>query len=424
MTLARSPAPSRSRSRVNPDRAAKGKSRQAFLQDVPAVQTPSPALGPAPPATPVGHSMHSHIEQSQISSGREASAVVQSRPQSADSSSDDFADATLIRDRGRPRGRNSTLQDPTLLKILTLLTKKIIDTPSPKPSASTAFKTPAMKAPDPYDGSTYKLRNFIQSCQLIFHNDEQMFSHDKKKVLYATSFLTGKAGKWIEPYLSQLDNEDPNYLLNSWSLFESQLFTLFGDPNEIRKAEQDLDHLRMKDQALASSYITDFRTLTTRISDWGERALMFHFRKRLPSRFLHQLAVHQAPLDSLQDLMKETLDYDICYHERSKEKKIIQGGTSSSKEKTENSNSSSTKKKKKSKNEHKDKKKSNSQASKTSKAEILNKDGTLKEEEKERRIKEGLCSYCSGKHKFEDFPKAKVKNFTSNPHSSAKPKNP
>ena len=188
MILARSPAPSRSRSRVNPDFAAKGKSRQAFLQDVPAVQTPPPALGPAPPATPIGHSMHSHIEQIQTSSGREASAVVHSRPQSADSSNDDCADATLVCDCGRPRGRNSTLQDPTLLKILTLLTKKIIDTPSPKPSASTALKTPAMKAPDPYDGYTYKLRNFIQSCQLFFHNDEQMFSHDKKKVLYATLF--------------------------------------------------------------------------------------------------------------------------------------------------------------------------------------------------------------------------------------------
>ncbi|MBW0585232.1 hypothetical protein O181_124947 [Austropuccinia psidii MF-1] len=100
-----------------------------------------------------------------------------------------------------------------------------------------------MKAPDSFDGTqAHKLRGFIQSCQLIFHNDQANFFSDRKKVLYSTSFLTGRAGKWIEPYLSNISNEDPSYLLNNWPLFESQLFTLFGDPNEVRKAEEELDN--------------------------------------------------------------------------------------------------------------------------------------------------------------------------------------
>ena len=132
--------------------------------------------------------------------------------------------------------------------------------------------------------------------------------------------MEGKAGQWIEPYLTQLDNEDPAYLLNSWTLLKAQLYTLFGDPNEVRKAEQDLDALRMKDGGHVSSYISDFRSLTAKISGWGDRALMHHFRKGLPSRILDQLAVHMTPVDTLQDLMKAALDYDIRYHERSKEK--------------------------------------------------------------------------------------------------------
>ncbi|MBW0538445.1 hypothetical protein O181_078160 [Austropuccinia psidii MF-1] len=55
------------------------------------------------------------------------------------------------------------------------------------------------------------------------------------------------AGKWIEPHLSHISNADPSCLLNSWKLFETQLFTLFGDLNEVRKAEQELDNLRMKE---------------------------------------------------------------------------------------------------------------------------------------------------------------------------------
>ncbi|MBW0539301.1 hypothetical protein O181_079016 [Austropuccinia psidii MF-1] len=101
------------------------------------------------------------------------------------------------------------------------------------------FKTPSMKTPASLDGTqAHKLRVFIQSCQFIFHNDPENFFSYRKKALYSTLFLTGRAGKWISPYFSNISNEDPSYLLNSWKLFVTQLFTLFADPNEVRKAEK------------------------------------------------------------------------------------------------------------------------------------------------------------------------------------------
>ncbi|MBW0571135.1 hypothetical protein O181_110850, partial [Austropuccinia psidii MF-1] len=87
-------------------------------------------------------------------------------------------------------------------------------------SKAPALKTPSMKAPDSFDGTqSHKLGGFIQSCQLIFHNDTANFLSERKKVLYSTSFLTGGAGKWIEPYLSNISNKYPSYLLNNWKLF-------------------------------------------------------------------------------------------------------------------------------------------------------------------------------------------------------------
>ncbi|MBW0490485.1 hypothetical protein O181_030200 [Austropuccinia psidii MF-1] len=84
-------------------------------------------------------------------------------------------------------------------------------------SKAPAFKTPSMKAPDYFDGTqAQKLTGFIQSCQLIFHNDPENFFTDRKKALYSTTFLTGRDGKWIDPYLSNISNEDPSYLLNNW----------------------------------------------------------------------------------------------------------------------------------------------------------------------------------------------------------------
>ncbi|MBW0554881.1 hypothetical protein O181_094596 [Austropuccinia psidii MF-1] len=91
---------------------------------------------------------------------------------------------------------------------------------SSEASRPPAFKTPSMEAPEYFDGTQpFKVRSFIQSCQFIFHNDLANFSQDRNKVLYATSFLIGRAEKWIEPYLANLTNQDPNYLLNSWNLF-------------------------------------------------------------------------------------------------------------------------------------------------------------------------------------------------------------
>ncbi|MBW0538710.1 hypothetical protein O181_078425 [Austropuccinia psidii MF-1] len=131
--------------------------------------------------------------------------------------------------------------EPNFLKMIKQMTQfmgQLTHAVSPRAnSKSAAFKTPSMKAPDSFDGTqAHQLRGFIQSCQLIFHTDPANFSSDRKQVLYSTSFLTGRAGKWIEPYLSNISNEDYCYLLNNWQLFETHFFTLFGDPNEVRKA--------------------------------------------------------------------------------------------------------------------------------------------------------------------------------------------
>ncbi|MBW0501178.1 hypothetical protein O181_040893 [Austropuccinia psidii MF-1] len=295
--------------------------------------------------------------------------------------------------------------DPSLLKMMEQMTQfrgQLTQAVAPRDnSKAPAFKTPSMKAPDSFDGTqAHKLRGFIQSCQLIFHNDPANFFSDRKKVLYSTSFLTGRAGKWIEPYLSNISNEDPSYLLNNWPFFESQLLTLFGDPNEVRKVEQELDNLRMKESGHVSLYIADFRSLMSRIGDWGERAYIHVYRRGLASRLLDQLASHPGNFDTLQELMDVTLELDTRYHERQKEK----GGNQEKKPPVTGSNQSRPPQNSSSKRPHqkKNKKGKQFQSSKDKPhAALLNKDNKLIGSEKERRIKDGLCTYCGGKHPIE-----------------------
>ncbi|MBW0568260.1 hypothetical protein O181_107975 [Austropuccinia psidii MF-1] len=312
-----------------------------------------------------------------------------------------------------PQGSNLALSnqplvsqtEPSLLKMMGQMTQfmgKLTQVVSLRDNyKAPAFKTPSIKALDSFDGiQAHKLRGFIQSLQLIFHNDPANFFSDRKEFLYSTSFLTGKAGKWIEPYLSNISNEDPSYLLNNLQLFETQLFTLFGDLNEIRKAEQELDNLRMKESCHVSLYISDFRSLMSRIGDLGERAYIYVYRRGLTSRLLDQLASHPGTFDTIQELMDVTLELDTRYHERQNKK----GGNKEKKPPAIGSNQSRPPQNSSSKRPHqkKNKKGKKFQSSKDKPcAALLNKDNKLIGSEKERRIKEGFCTYCGGRHPIE-----------------------
>ncbi|MBW0529204.1 hypothetical protein O181_068919 [Austropuccinia psidii MF-1] len=203
-----------------------------------------------------------------------------------------------------------------------------------------------MKAPDSLDGTqARKLRGFIQSSQLTFHYDPEKPFSDRNKS-----------------------------------------FTLFGYLNEVRKAEQELDNLRMKESGHVSLYIADFQSLRSIIGDWEECSYIHVYRRRLESRPLNQLASH----------------CNTRYHERQKEK----GSNQQKEPPVTRYNIFRPPQDSSSKNPHhkKSKKGKNFQSSKdTSHAALLNKDNKLISSEKKRRIKEGLCTYCGGKHPIEEF---------------------
>ncbi|MBW0574087.1 hypothetical protein O181_113802 [Austropuccinia psidii MF-1] len=91
--------------------------------------------------------------------------------------------------------------------------------------------------------------------------------------------------------------------------------------------------------------------------------------------------------------MDITLELDTRYHERQNEKSHHQ------EKKPEASKSNSSHPQSSSRSSQK--KKKNSQKRDKPHSSLLNKDSKLMNSEKERRIKEGICTYCGGKHSFE-----------------------
>ncbi|MBW0495360.1 hypothetical protein O181_035075 [Austropuccinia psidii MF-1] len=156
----------------------------------------------------------------------------------------------------------------------------------------------------------------------------------------------------------------------------------------------------MKESGHVSLYIADFRSLMSRIGDWGERVYIHVDRRGLASRLLDQLASYPGNFDTLQDLMDITLELDTRYHERQKEK----GSHQENNPPVTVSNSSRPPQDSYSKKHHhkKNKKGKKFQASKDKPhSALLNKDNKSIGSENERRIVEGLCTYCGGKHPIE-----------------------
>ncbi|MBW0477024.1 hypothetical protein O181_016739 [Austropuccinia psidii MF-1] len=111
----------------------------------------------------------------------------------------------------------SNQSEPSILAILRQMNQIMADIQadySSEASRPPAFQNTSMKAPGFLDGTPpFKVRSFIQSYHFIVHNDLENFSKDRNKFLYATSFPIGMAAKCIEPYLSNLTNQAPNYPL-------------------------------------------------------------------------------------------------------------------------------------------------------------------------------------------------------------------
>ncbi|MBW0552727.1 hypothetical protein O181_092442 [Austropuccinia psidii MF-1] len=260
-----------------------------------------------------------------------------------------------------------------------------------------------MKAGDSFDVSqANKLRRFIQSFQLILHNDQANFFSDSKRVVYSTCVLTGSAGKWNELFLSNISNEDPSYLLNSWHLFKTQLFTIFGDPNESRKAEQEFNKLRTKESGHVSLYIADFRSSMSKIGDLGERNYTYLYQRCLASILLDQLASQHSNFDSLQELMDINLEVVTSYHERKREK----GSLKEKKPPANGSNCPRPPQDSSFKRLHhkKDKQEKNFPVSKDKPhSSLLNKYNKSIYSEEERRIKKGLCGYYGERNQLKFF---------------------
>ena len=190
----------------------------------------------------------------------------------------------------------------------------------------------------------------------------------------------------------------------------------------------------MKENEQIRKYNIRFNTLACSTS-WDTNALKWAYQRGLASRIKDEMARLPEPR-TLAEYRQEVARIDNRYWRREEEKKREAGrnpgtsnkGTNQSKKGTGNSSvqttttvststSSNSQPKSSGSNKSSGKQSGNSKGSGSGSSKSkrpyekhLGPDGKLKPEELERRKKEGLCTFCGGKHKIEDCDKRKQSN--------------
>ena len=167
--------------------------------------------------------------------------------------------------------------------------------------------------PDAYDG---KDRNacstFISQVNLYLSGSPAMFPNEQSKVLFAATYLRGKAFAWLEPRL--LRGTDP--MLSDFQRFCRELERNLGDPSREQTMAKRLRAL--KQGASAANYRSEFDSIAQYLT-WDESALRSQYYEGLKADVKDALSYCADEPEDYKAYQDLTIRLDDRIYERKKE---------------------------------------------------------------------------------------------------------
>jgi Domain of unknown function (DUF4939) len=266
-----------------------------------------------------------------------------------------------------------------------------------------------VRDPDTFDGSNpRRLRDFLVSCNLHFRDRPQVFASDEKKILFILSYLKGSALSWFEPGLN--DPTDSAHWMWDYQVFLGELEGNFGPHDPVGDAEKALAELSMKKTGHITKYNVDFWELASRV-DWNEAALRDRYYRGLPLRLRTELLRGGRP-ETLASLRLKAQDADNIYWMQEEEIRLEtrSSGNSGNSGRREakgisqpnvsgqpRPHSSFPANRRNFGNSSGARSMFQRDKPRETLSDKIGKNGKLTGEEKDRRMKEGLCLYCGEK---------------------------
>ncbi|KAG6325940.1 hypothetical protein ID866_13149 [Astraeus odoratus] len=221
-----------------------------------------------------------------------------------DGDDDDYEDAD-----------NGTQEDQAI-QVFESLTHAIDSLACASQKSSSSSSQTKVHKPNTFDGTDpKKLCTFLVQCKLNFQDCPSTFKKDCAKVVFMQSYLKGMALEWFEPDLLSSGNPGSCPLwMDNWTEFIIELQSTFGPHNPVTDAENQLDHLQMKENQWINKYMVKFNWLISQVRGYGDGALSHQFYSGLPDCIKDEIC-HVGKPCNLDDLLYLAQEIDTCYWE-------------------------------------------------------------------------------------------------------------
>ena len=190
--------------------------------------------------------------------------------------------------------------------------------------SSLVTKVLKVNAPEEYHGDRNKLDDFLLQVELYVRFNSDRINSDSDKVLYAATYLRGRAAQWMKPFLKDWLNSAPDArnvgtttMFESYAEFRSRITVMFGETNEKQRAILALD--RLKQKGSAANYTADFQR-TCFHTGYDDTAMWAAYYKGLKEEIKDEL-LHNEVTTDLVSLAKLAIEIDERMYHRRMEKK-------------------------------------------------------------------------------------------------------
>jgi hypothetical protein len=202
-----------------------------------------------------------------------------------------------------------------------------MSTPQRTPAGSTSTEhsthpaprgdQPRAGKPDDYYGDRNKLEDWLLQLQLYFE-----FTPVEKKTIFSTTFMKGKALRWMRPKIRSFlsEGEDPEHIFSEFSAFTHAIRRVFGETNEEEVAAKRIRSL--KQTGRAADYAALFQELSDTL-DWDDNALMDLYKRGLRDNVRERLLWDEEVIETLSDLIEKTIEIDGKLYEFALERRAI-----------------------------------------------------------------------------------------------------
>ena len=178
--------------------------------------------------------------------------------------------------------------------------------------------------PEEYRGDRRCTETFLLQCRAYFDANPIKFPTEELRVKYATNLLRGEAFEWFKHIMKDHllnpekdQDHDTKQIYGSWGNFEKALRTVYGELDEEKTAELQLQRLTQKGSA--ADYAAKFQRLSSK-TQWNDEALLAAFRNGLKDHLKDDLARLETPPKTMDKMITTVIRIDNRVYERKLEK--------------------------------------------------------------------------------------------------------